>query len=136
MNKIVHGVAQRPGKPFLFGTLPNTLVFGFHGNPTSTYVCFHTYFKPWLRKHLSLPVQEKTAILDQEVSFNKPLAYHLLVTLRIKDGRLLATPLKNSGSGDLVHLSQADAVITLPPEKDHFYKDEVYPLNPLRKLFS
>src|SRR5690554_3899456 len=35
MEKIVHGVAQRPGKPFLFGTLPEALVFGFPGNPAS-----------------------------------------------------------------------------------------------------
>src|SRR5690606_37092285 len=33
MKKMIHGVFQRPGKPFLFGVFPETLIFGFPGNP-------------------------------------------------------------------------------------------------------
>lgn len=133
IKKIIHGVAQRPGKPFLFGALPNTLIWGFPGNPSSTFVCFHTYFKPWLRQHLNLPVQKFSARLEQEVRFNKPMTYHLLVSLSIDQGYLVASPLQSSGSGDLIHLAQADAVISLPPEKETFVAGEVYPINPLRK---
>lgn len=133
MNKIVHGVAQRPGKPFLFGVFPYSMVFGFPGNPASTFVCFHTYFKPWLRQHMSLPGRNYTAELNEEISFNKPLTYHLLVTLSIRDGSIIASPLKSSGSGDLVHLAQADAVISLPPDRATFHAGEIFPLNPLGK---
>ncbi|MEX2593607.1 MAG: molybdopterin molybdotransferase MoeA [Anditalea sp.] len=133
MNKIIHGVAQRPGKPFLFGVLPNSMIFGFPGNPASTFVCFHTYFKPWLRQYLGLPGRKYTAVLDQDISFKKPLTYHLLVTLSIKEGSILASPLKSSGSGDLVHLAHADAVISLPLEREMFHAGEIFPLNPLGK---
>lgn len=132
MKKIVHGVAQKPGKPFLFGTLPKTLIFGFPGNPVSTFVCFHMYFKPWLRQYLGLPYGEVTAVLDVELVFDKPLTYHLLVSLSIKDGQLTARPVPNSGSGDLVHLSQADALLSLPSDKEVFSPGEAYPLNLLR----
>lgn len=135
MEKIIHGVAQRPGKPFLFGAFPNTLVFGFPGNPSSTLVCFHTYFKAWLRNHQGLSSLNHTAVLDQTVEFNRPLTYHLLVTLSLRNGSLVASPLKNSGSGDLVHLAQADGVISLPPDKEVFRVGENYPVNPFVKTF-
>jgi len=129
MEKLVHGVAQRPGKPFLFGRFANTVVFGFPGNPASTLVCFHSYFKPWLRNHQGLSSLGHTAVLGQDVQFNKPLTYHLLVTLSLIKGSLVASPLQSSGSGDLVHLADADAVISLPPDRDNFRVGEYYPVN-------
>ena len=133
MKKVIHGVAQRPGKPFLFGTLPDTLIFGFPGNPVSTFVCFHLYFKPWLKRHLGLPDGNVSAVLGSDVMFEKPLTYHLLVSLDIKEGRLIANPVANSGSGDLVHLAQADALLSLPAEKGRFAAGEVYPISLIRK---
>lgn len=133
MEKMIHGVAQRPGKPFLFGTFPGTLVFGFPGNPASTLVCFNIYFKPWLHQHLNLPGQIYTARLQSDVPFKKPLTYHLLVSVSLDDGCLKATPLRNSGSGDLIRLAQADAVISLPPGKEIFLSGEAYPIFPLKK---
>ena len=133
MKKIVHGVAQRPGKPFLFGTLYETLIFGFPGNPVSTFVCFHVFFKRWLRQHLGIPGAGASAVLGSGVVFEKPLTYHLLVSLDWQEGQLIATPVANSGSGDLVHLAEADALLSLPPDKDRFAVGEVYPLNMIRK---
>lgn len=130
MRKTVHGVAQRPGKPFLFGRFSRSLIFGFPGNPASTLVCFHTYFKPWLWKHFNLSLPEHSAILTEDVKFSKPLTYHLLVTLKTIQGSLRATPISTSGSGDLVHLAQADGIVCLPAEKDYFYAGESYPLIP------
>ncbi len=135
MKKIIHGVAQRPGKPFLFGTLPDTLIFGFPGNPASSLVCFHSYFKPWLRQHLGLSPISYSAVLKRDVVFDKPLTYHLLVSITIENGTFIARPVDHSGSGDLVHLAFADAVLSLPPEKGIFKAGEVYPLHFIRKLF-
>lgn len=133
MEKYVHGIAQKPGKPFLFGSFPRTMVFGFPGNPASTLVCFNIYFKPWLHQHLGIPQQKYSAHLQEDVQFEKPLTYHLLVTISQDKGCLMATPLENSGSGDLIHLAQADAVISLPPGKETFLAGEVYPIFPLKK---
>lgn len=128
LDKKIHGVAQRPGKPFLFGTIDKTMVFGFPGNPGSTLVCFHAYFKPWLRKYQGLPEQSPYATLTSEVVFKKPLTYHLLVTLENKDGVLLATPVDHSGSGDLVHLGLAEGFVSLPAGEDFWKAGSLVPL--------
>lgn len=128
LDKKIHGVAQRPGKPFLFGTVGKTMVFGFPGNPGSTLVCFHAYFKPWLRKHQGLAEKNLYATLTTDVIFKKPLTYHLLVTLENKDGILLATPVDHSGSGDLIHLGLAQGFVSLPAGEDFWKAGSLVPL--------
>lgn len=128
MEKIIHGVAQKPGKPFLFGKVENSLVFGFPGNPSSTLVCFHTYFKPLLFQALGMKTPLATAKLTAEITFKKPLTLHQLVTLSLVEGELLATPVQHSGSGDLIHLSIADGFLSLPEDAEKYKKDEAYPL--------
>jgi molybdopterin molybdotransferase len=126
--KKIHGVAQRPGKPFLFGKVGSTLVFGFPGNPGSTLVCFHAFFKPWLGKQKGLAEQHHFAKLTKDVVFRKPLTYHLLVTLEYKDGLLLATPVDHSGSGDLIHLGMAEGYVSLPPGEDRWKSGTFVPV--------
>ena len=43
-------VAVKPGKPFMFGRLGNTLVFGLPGNPVSAFVTFLLFARPALWK--------------------------------------------------------------------------------------
>lgn len=45
-----HKVRMKPGKPLLFGTRNQTLVFGLPGNPVSSFVCFELFVRPALRK--------------------------------------------------------------------------------------
>ena len=42
-------VRMKPGKPLLFGTRGDTLVFGLPGNPVSAFVCFELFVRPALR---------------------------------------------------------------------------------------
>jgi molybdopterin molybdotransferase len=126
MQTVFHRVAQRPGKPFLFGALPNDkLVFGFPGNPVSTFVCYHVYCKQWLHTSLHSTTKKVTARLAKPVSFLPKLAFHVLVTLEYKEGTLYATPVIGANSGDLPSLVDADGIITLPAEKDNFEEGEV-----------
>ncbi|HEY1054442.1 MAG TPA: molybdopterin molybdotransferase MoeA, partial [Emticicia sp.] len=48
VRKLFHKVSQRPGKPFWFGVKDDKAVFALPGNPVSTFMCLHRYFKPWL----------------------------------------------------------------------------------------
>jgi len=43
VEKIFHGVLQKPGKPFFFGKKGNTMVFGLPGNPGSVMSCYYLY---------------------------------------------------------------------------------------------
>ncbi|MEJ6675781.1 MAG: molybdopterin molybdotransferase MoeA, partial [Polaribacter sp.] len=80
VEKLFHKVTQRPGKPFWFGraaSLPlsdrhvnqnenkQTIVFGFPGNPISTFVNCLAYFYPWYFKSIGLETEEETAILGE-----------------------------------------------------------------------
>jgi molybdopterin molybdotransferase len=44
-----HSVRVKPGKPLLFGTRGDTLVFGLPGNPVSSFVGFELFARPALR---------------------------------------------------------------------------------------
>ena len=143
LEKRFHKVAQRPGKPFWFGysaalSMSNqggninrgkkTIVFGFPGNPISTFVNCLAYFYPWYYKSVGLEVAEETAILAEDINFKPNLAYFLQVKLVSENGLLMAYPITGNGSGDLASLVKADAFIQVPSDKIEFKKGEVYPI--------
>ena len=126
VEKLFHKVAQRPGKPFWFGKTTNCNVFGFPGNPISTFVNCLAYFYPWYFKSVNLKVEQETAILAENVTFKPDLVYFLQVKLANKNGNLIATPIQGNGSGDLASLVNTDAFIQLPSSKSEFEKGEVF----------
>ncbi|MEO0338879.1 MAG: molybdopterin molybdotransferase MoeA [Bacteroidota bacterium] len=126
-----HRIKQKPGKPLWFGQKSDgTTVFGFPGNPISSFLCFHRYFLHWL--HLSLTGSapaSRYAKLQKEVVFKKDLTYFQEIALVYQqDGTLGAIPFKGNGSGDLANLARTDAFIELPRGKDIFEVGEVYPV--------
>lgn len=127
MDVIFHGVAQKPGKPFLFGKFASGVpVFGFPGNPVSTFVCYHLYFRRWLYYSMGVPFDYQRVRLAREMRLPAKLARHLLVSVENADGILNASPLLGSGSGDLPGLIPANGVITLPAGKEVFHKGEIF----------
>jgi len=69
------GVRQRPGKPFGFGQLDGTLLFGLPGNPVSAAVCFEAYVRPAL-----------AAMLGRDPVFRPRVPATLSTGLRVKAG--------------------------------------------------
>lgn len=147
VDKLFHKVAQRPGKPFWFGSTAstcfsaqnvdqndrennkkNTIVFGFPGNPISTFVNCLAYFYPWYYKSVGLEVVQETAILASDVSFKPNLTYFLQVKLNDRYGHLIASPIAGNGSGDLASLVHADAFIQLTEWQTTFEKGTVFPI--------
>ena len=128
VEKLFHKVTQRPGKPFFYGKTNDCNVFGFPGNPISTFVNCLVYFYPWYYKSVGLEVEEETAILSADVIFKPSLTYFLQVKLNYRFGHLIATPITGNGSGDLASLVNTDAFIQLPNDKTEFKKGEVFPI--------
>jgi molybdopterin molybdotransferase len=129
METIFHGIAQRPGKPFLFGRLPNeVLIFGFPGNPASTFVCYQLYFRSWLYQSLGIALPVMKAFLSKPFSFKPNLTLHALVTLSYNDGKLIAAPIETSTSGDMVSLAIAQGILSLPMGRQAFATDEAFDL--------
>ena len=126
VEKLFHKVAQRPGKPFFYGKTANCNVFGFPGNPISTFVNCLVYFYPWYFTSVEVEIEAETAILTKDVSFKPNLEYFLQVKLSDKFGHTLATPITGNGSGDLASLVHADAFIQLPNDENEFKTGENY----------
>jgi molybdopterin molybdotransferase len=128
VEKLFHKVAQRPGKPFFYGQTNTCSVFGFPGNPISTFVNCLAYFYPWYYKSVGIETNQETAILGEDVSFKPSLTYFLQVKLESENGKLVAFPITGNGSGDLASLVNTDAFIQLPSDKMEFKKGDVFPI--------
>lgn len=128
VEKLFHTVAQRPGKPFWFGTHPRGVqVFAFPGNPVSTYMCFRVYFLPWLMSLVGKKQRLHTAVLAMPFSFKPSLGYFLQVRSLVREDHMIyAYPQMGNGSGDLANLTKSDAFLYLPTGKEHYEAGQSY----------
>ncbi len=137
VQKLLHKVAQRPGKPIWFGKHENgTRVFAFPGNPVSVFMCLHRYFIPWLERSLRIE-SSKTyfGILAEEVTFTPALTYFLQVTTDVNEnGQITCRPLSGNGSGDLANLTNSDAFLELPAHLSNFIPGVAYRLWPFKRI--
>jgi molybdopterin molybdotransferase len=128
----LHGVKQRPGKPFLFASKNNRFIFGFPGNPVSTLVCALRYFIPWLKTSMGALPSALYAKLNSDVEFKPGLSYFLEVQLECdQNAQLIATPIKGHGSGDLANLSRVSGFLELPEDRVIFKSGEVFSYWPI-----
>jgi len=112
-------VAQRPGKPMLFGKLDNKLIFGLPGNPVSTLVSFDIYVQPAILKTLGRKDFIKRhflAVLDEEITKEKGFSLFARGICKIKDGKLRVKTTGAQGSGILTSMLVGNCLIVLSPE--------------------
>ncbi|MFK7923950.1 MAG: molybdopterin molybdotransferase MoeA [Bacteroidia bacterium] len=127
-----HRIAQRPGKPFWFGCNESQshILFALPGNPVSTFVNFHRYFRPWFRNSMGITHTGKQyAKLKEDFSFKPALTYFLQVKTEVdKNGQIWAQPVEGHGSGDFVNLLKVNALLELPASRNDFKAGEAFPL--------
>ncbi len=126
VQKKIHQISQKPGKPMWFGRSESKFVFALPGNPVSTFMCFHRYVKPWLLKSLGTEVPIQKAILSKDFSFKAPLTYFLQVKLANEEGKWMAHPIVGGGSGDFVNLKDVDGFLELPLGGNEFKAGEAF----------
>jgi molybdenum cofactor synthesis domain-containing protein len=112
-------VALKPGKPTVFGRLPNgTLFFGLPGNPVSVTVTFNLFVRTaiWAMQGRSEPMlKQETAVLATNIRGTKDRESYLPAQLFTNDdAQLVAFPLKWGGSSDFVAFAAATALIVVP----------------------
>lgn len=110
-------IAMKPGKPFAFGKLDNSVFFGLPGNPVSATVTFHQLAVPAIKKMsgqaIAPSLQLKAKTTDNikkrsgRMDFQRGLAF-------TQNNELTVTPLTHQGSGVLSSMSQANCYIILP----------------------
>lgn len=137
VEKHFHKVAQRPGKPFWFGTAKDTTVFALPGNPVSSFACVLVYIRHWLQGSQGQDTELNTVKLVKNITFMPNLTCFLECSIEItKQGQLIAKALKGNGSGDFAKLTQADGFVVLPQDKNLFKAGEFYPFIPYRDILK
>jgi molybdopterin molybdotransferase len=128
IQRLFHGVGQRPGKPFWFGkSAAGKVAFALPGNPVSTFLCFYKYVKPWACESMGISQMNSSAVLASDFSFSGPLTYFLQVSVKNENGTLMAFPVAGGGSGDFANLKNVSGFLELPAEIIHFKAGEVFP---------
>ncbi|NNF19923.1 MAG: molybdopterin molybdotransferase MoeA [Flavobacteriaceae bacterium] len=137
VEKIFHRVLQQPGKPFWFGSrkASNTQVFSFPGNPVSTFVNYHLYFKNWLRLSLGVPGEELEVVLAENMDIKGTLTKFIQVKTYWDSGCLKARVVHGNGSGDLASLAQTDGFICLEPREEEYKQGTAVRFVPTRSLY-
>jgi molybdenum cofactor synthesis domain-containing protein len=112
-------IAIKPAKPFAFGRLEGTPIFGLPGNPVSSLVSFELLARPALRRmmgHRRLTRASVVAVADVPFERQPDGKVHFVrVNGRFgDDGRYHVRPVGAQGSHQLAATALADAMAVVP----------------------
>jgi molybdenum cofactor synthesis domain-containing protein len=111
-------IAIKPAKPFAFGKLNGTPIFGLPGNPVSSFVSFELFARPALRKMAghATPQRPYVNVTAAARFTRKPdgKEHFARAVVAARDGTLTATPVSAQGSHQLAVTALANALVVLP----------------------
>jgi molybdenum cofactor synthesis domain-containing protein len=120
---VFHGIAVKPGKPTLFGTIDGTPVLGMPGYPTSCLSNGYMLVVPLLRRLARLPEAVRRIVsLPAGQRIVSTTGRHQFYTVRIVDGTAMPA---FKQSGDITSMSQADGYIEIPAQTDIVEKGQL-----------
>ncbi|KQX99352.1 molybdopterin biosynthesis protein MoeA [Rhodanobacter sp. Root480] len=118
VQEVLHGIAQRPGKPMWFGIGPQgQVIFALPGNPVSALVCAVRYLLPALEHAIGLTAAAPVKVVLAAAAATHPsLTCFVPVDVQHDDhGRTMARPQPSLTSGDFSSLPQTHGVVELAP---------------------
>jgi molybdenum cofactor synthesis domain-containing protein len=119
---LFHGIAVKPGKPTLFGTIGGQLVFGMPGYPTSCLSNAYILLAPTLRRMARLPENEPPCVRAR-MSRRVVSATGRTQFLTVKLDRGVALPVFKE-SGAITSMAFADGYVIIPADVDLIEKNE------------
>lgn len=117
-------VAIKPGKPFAFGRVGNTVFCGVPGNPVSAYVTTQMLVTPVIERlqglgQITSPLRLQ-AKLTSSLTRRPGRTDFQRAMMSTKDGQWRVTPLAKQSSGVMSSVTQANCYLELPAEQSHF----------------
>lgn len=109
-------VNMRPGKPLAFGSYRDIPFIGLPGNPVSAFVGYEVFVRPAICKLTGLPDRTRPAVtvkLREPVESDGRESY-LRAIVSFKNGDYFARLTGHQGSGNLLSLVQANALLIIP----------------------
>lgn len=137
-NLVVHGVAIKPGKPAILGSVKEKPVVGIPGYPVSAYIVFETFVKPLIYKYQNIQELDKPCIegvLSKRVMSSLKHLEYVRMKLGKVSGKLIATPL-NRGAGVTMSLVKADGIAKIPKNIEGLEAGERVEIELLKNLES
>ncbi|MHB8189310.1 MAG: molybdopterin molybdotransferase MoeA [Ferrimicrobium sp.] len=112
-------IAIKPAKPYAFGTIDGTPVFGLPGNPVSSLVSFELLARPAIRAMMGSPTPYPPTVLARALTpFNRRPDGRLHLVRSIcqvdSDGHFGVTTVGTQGSHVLSGMAHANALTLLP----------------------
>ncbi|RZV46844.1 MAG: molybdopterin molybdenumtransferase MoeA [Acidimicrobiia bacterium] len=110
-------VAMQPGKPFAFGMIDGTPLFGLPGNPVSVFVAFEQFVRPALLHMMGSPQTFRprlTGVIEEPLSTNPEKTVFVRVAVSWEDSTPHARPSGGQDSNVLSALASADALAVVP----------------------
>jgi len=117
MEEAFHSVAIKPGKPVLFGTAGQSLIFGMPGNPQSCFVIFHMLVAPAIAAMSGaseLPPFFEEGVMAEGFR-NKPERMNVMpCTVERHEGLAALRLCRFHGAADIMGPSKANAYLIVP----------------------
>jgi len=133
-------VAIKPGRPIAFGNIDDAIFFGLPGNPVAVMVTFYQFALPCLQKLMGLNQPLVNPTIDVKCShpirkLSGRSEYQRGTLSQQADGSWLVSTTGQQGSGILRSMSEANAFIILPHERDSVEAGEYVTVQPFIGLF-
>ncbi len=132
-------IAMKPGKPFAFGKLPNSVFFGLPGNPVSAMVTADLLAMPALMKlqnctaapALTLKAKTLTDLRKSpgRMDFQRGVLSH-------ENGELTVKSTGSQGSGILTSIASANCYIVLPAEQGRVEAGKIVSVRLFERFFG
>lgn len=109
-------VNMRPGKPLAFGAYRGIPFIGLPGNPVSAFVGFEVFARPALERLNGKMDGDRQTVrvrTEKEITSDGRESY-LRAKIRVENGAQIASLTGHQGSGNLLSLVQADALLIIP----------------------
>lgn len=133
-------IAMKPGKPFAFGHLPNSVFFGLPGNPVSALVTFYKLASVGIEKMQGLTISSKKIFKAKTTTFLKKsvgrMDFQRAILSFDQQGFPQVTSTGSQGSGVLSSIGKANCFIVLDASQGIVEEDELVTVEPFNYLFS
>lgn len=130
----IHGVAVKPGKPVILGTVNDKPIVGIPGFPVSAFFIMENIVKKLISSIQGYYVDDKRyveAILSKRTMSSPKYLEFMRVKLGYIDEKYIATPIQR-GAGATMSLVRADGVLEIPEELEGYEKGTKVNVNILK----
>jgi molybdopterin molybdotransferase len=118
---LLHKVAQKPGMPLFVAQRDNCLVVGLPGNPGAVFVNMHVYVRAVLDVMAGLDPRARWRRAPMPAGVRRETGKTFWLRARAvfdDDGRIRLEQLGHQASHMLSNLTEANALVRIPPEGD------------------